>query len=95
MPPHRLSNFEIEKYYRNKLKLNGVCSRNHLPLIKDGAYVINLVESQSFGTHWIAVYVNCDNITLLIALELNIFWKKFKKLIVNNNITANIFGIKK
>ena len=51
MPPHRLSNFEIEKYCRNKLKLNGVCSRNHLPLIKDGAYVINLVEYQSFGTH--------------------------------------------
>ena len=51
MPPHRLSNFEIEKYCRSKLKLNGVCSRNHLPLIKDGAYVIDLVEYQSFGYH--------------------------------------------
>ena len=42
MPPHRLMNFEIQKYYQNKPKFNGVYSRNNLPKIKDGAYVINL-----------------------------------------------------
>ena len=76
MPPHLLSNFEIEKYCRSKLKLNGVCSRNHLPLIKDGAYVINLVEYQSFGYHWIAVYVNCDNITLFDSSGVEHFLKE-------------------
>ena len=41
MPPCSLTNFEIQKYYKNEPKLNGVYSRNNLPK-KDGAYVINL-----------------------------------------------------
>ena len=44
MPPHPLINFEIQKYYQNERKRNGVYSRNNLPKIKDGAYVINLDE---------------------------------------------------
>ena len=42
MLPHPLINFEIQKYFQNKPKFNGVYSRNDLPKIKDGAYVINL-----------------------------------------------------
>ena len=38
MLPHRLTNFETEKYYQNKPKLNGVSSRNNLLKIKDGEY---------------------------------------------------------
>ena len=58
MPLHSFTNFEIPKYYQNKSKFNGVYSRNNLPKIKDGAYVINLDEFKSIGTHWIALYVN-------------------------------------
>ena len=65
MPPHPLTNFEIQKYYENKSRFNGVYSRNNLPKkIKDGAYVINLDEF------------------ILIVLELNIFLKKLKRLLV-------------
>ena len=42
MSPHLLTNFEIQKYYQNKPKFNGVYSGNILPKIKDGVYVINL-----------------------------------------------------
>ena len=28
MPPHPLTNFEIQKYYKNEPKFNGVFSRN-------------------------------------------------------------------
>ena len=42
MPPHPLINFEIQKYYQNEPKRNGVYSKSNLPKIKDGAYVINL-----------------------------------------------------
>ena len=42
MTPHRLINFEIQKYYQNEPKLNGIYSRNNLSKIKDGTYVINL-----------------------------------------------------
>ena len=30
MPPHPLTNFEIQKYYQNELKFNGVYSRDNL-----------------------------------------------------------------
>ena len=37
MPPHPLTNFEIQKYYKNKPKFNGVYFRDNLPNeIKDG-----------------------------------------------------------
>ena len=51
MPPHPLTNFEMQEYYQNKPKFSGVYSRNNLPKIKDGAYVINLDKFKSMGTH--------------------------------------------
>ena len=38
-----LTNFEMQKY-QDKPKFNGVYLRNHLPKIKDGAYVVSLDE---------------------------------------------------
>ena len=61
MPPHPLTNFEIQKYYEDELKFNGVYWRNNLPKIKNGEYVINLDEYKSIGTHWIVLYVNGNN----------------------------------
>ena len=63
MLPHLLTNFEIQKYYQNKPEFNGVYSRDNLPKIKDGLYVVNFDEYESAGTQWIAVYVNGDNVT--------------------------------
>ena len=31
IPPHPLTNFEIQKYYKNEPRFNGVFSRNNLP----------------------------------------------------------------
>ena len=31
MRPHPLTNFEIQKYYQNEPRFNGVYSRNNLP----------------------------------------------------------------
>ena len=43
MPPHPLTNLEIQKYYQNERSFNGVYSRDNLPdKIKDGSYIINL-----------------------------------------------------
>ena len=45
MMPHPLTNFEIQKYYQNEPRFNGVYSRNNSPeKMKDGVYVINLAE---------------------------------------------------
>ena len=59
---HPFNNFEIQKYYENEPKFNVVYSRNNLSKIKDGAYIINLDEYESIGTHWIALYANAKNV---------------------------------
>ena len=42
IPLHPLSNFEIQKYYQNEPRFNGVYSTVYPDKIKNGAYVINL-----------------------------------------------------
>ena len=44
MPPHPLTSFEIQKYYQNETRFNGLYSRDNLQKIKYGAYIINLDE---------------------------------------------------
>ena len=61
MLPHPLTNFKIQKYQQNEPKFSGAYSRNNLPKVKDGAYVTNLDEFKSIGTHWIALYVSANN----------------------------------
>ena len=63
MPLHPLTNLQIQKYYQNEPRFNGVLSTNNLPeTIKDGAYVINLDESADVGTHWIPLFCNRNEI---------------------------------
>ena len=40
MLPHALTNFEIQKYYQNERKFNGVYTRNHLPQIKNSNEIL-------------------------------------------------------
>ena len=64
MPPHPLTNFEIQKYYKNETKLNDVYSRDNLPdKIKDGAYVTNLDEYSDIRTYCVALYVYNDDVS--------------------------------
>ena len=69
MPPHCLTNFEIQKCYQNEQRFNGVYSRDNLSdEIKNGAYVINLDEYSDTGTHWVALCV-LNNDVIVIVLE--------------------------
>ena len=58
LPAHPLTNFEIQEYYQNEPRFNGVFSRDNLPNNNNGAYVINLDEYHDIGTNWVALYVN-------------------------------------
>ena len=94
MPPHPLTNFEIQKYYKNQSKFNGVYSRDNLPnKIKDGAYVINLDEYSDIGTHWVALYVYNDDVTYFDSFGVEHIPKEIKIFIKNKNIKTNIFRI--
>ena len=94
MPPHPLTSLEIQKYYQNESKFNGVFSRDNIPnKIKDGAYVINLDEYSDIGTHWISLYVKNNDITYFDSFAVEHIPKEIKKFIDNKNIIANIFRI--
>ena len=94
MNSHPLTNFEIEAYYQNEPRFNGVYSRDNLPdKIKDGAYVINLDEYSNIGTHWIALYVNNKTITYFDSFGVEPIPKEIKKFINNKNIIANIYKV--
>ena len=80
---HTLTNFNIQKYYKNKPRFNGVFSKNNLPnKIKDGAYVINLDEYADVGTHELLYFVTEMKLFMLIVLVLNKFLKKLKNLLI-------------
>ena len=69
MPPHPLINLEIQKYYQNRPRFNGLYSRDNLPKIKDGVYVINLDEYSYIGTNWVALYVQNNDATYFDFLD--------------------------
>ena len=86
MPPHPLTNFEIQKYYQNEPRFNGVYS-------KDGAYIINLDEYSDIGTHWVALYVQNNDVTYFDSFGVEHIPKEIRTFISNKNIKTNIFRI--
>ena len=95
IPTHPLISFEIQAYYQNEPRFNGVYSRDNLPhKIKDGTYVINLLDEYSdIGTNWTALYVNTKTVIYFDSFGIENIPKDIKKFINNKNIIANIFRI--
>ena len=92
MPPHPLTNLEIQKYYRNEPKINAFFSSNNLPKkIKDGAYVINLDEYAEVGTHGIDLFCNRNEIVYFNSFGVEHVPEEIKEFVGNKNI--NIFGV--
>ena len=82
IPPHPLTNFEIQAYYQNEPRFNGVFSRDNLPnmIKKNGAYVVNL-------------YANNKTVTYFDSFGVQHIPKEIMKFIDNKNIITNIFRI--
>ena len=92
MPPHDLTNFEIQKYCQNEPRFNGVYSRDNLPKIKHGSYVINLDEYSDIGTHQVSLYVQKNNVTYFDSLGVEHISKEIKAFINRSlSIATNIF----
>ena len=81
--PYPLTNFEVQKYYQNEPRFNGVFSRDNLPKIKDGAYIINLIEYSDIGTHWVALHVNNTDTTCFDSFGVEHILKEIKTFINN------------
>ena len=105
LPPHTLTNFEIQEYYQNEPRFNGVFSRDNLPnnnnirpkglgsAVKNGAYVINLDEYHDIGTHWVALYVNNKTVTYFDSFRVEHIPKEIMKFIARKKIITNIYRI--
>ena len=57
--------------------------------------MINLDEYESVGTHWIALYVNDNNITYFDGFGVEHIPKEIKKFIENKNIIMIMERMKK
>ena len=93
MLPHPLTNFEIQKWYQNEPRFNRVYSRDKLPRIKGGAYIINLDEYSDVETHWIALYEQNNDFIYFDSFGVEHIPKEIKTFIGNKNIKTNIFRI--
>ena len=93
MLPHSLTNFQIQKYYQNEPRFNGVCARDNLPKIKDMAYVITFDEYPDIGTHWVALWVDNNDVTYFDSFGVEHIPKEIKTFINSKNIKIDIFRI--
>ena len=85
MPPHPLTNFEIQKNYQNEPGFNSAYSRDNLSKINDGACLINLDEYSDIGTHWVALWVN-DDVTYFDSFVVKHIPKEIKAFIYNKKL---------
>ena len=92
-----LTNFEIQKYNQNELRFNGVHSRDNLSdKIKNPPsfiIIINLDEYSDIGTHWVALYIQNNDVTYFDSFGVEHIPKEIKTFISNKNIKINIFRI--
>ena len=107
LPPHPLTNFEIQEYYQKEPRFNVVFSRDNLPNhnndynsnnnnnnnIRNGAYVINLDEYHDIGNHWVALYVNNKTATYFDSLGVEHIPREIMKFIAREKIITNIYRI--
>ena len=94
LPFYPLTNTEINEYYANEPRFNGVYSRDNLPkIIKKGAYVINLDEYENTVTHWTALFVKTNEVIYFDSFVIEHIPKEINKFIDNKKIKANIFRI--
>ena len=90
MPSHPLTSFEIQKYYEDEPRFNGVFSRNNLTTkIKHGAYVINLDEYADVGTHWIALFSNRNQIVCFESSGVEHVPEEITKIFGNKNTSTS------
>ena len=102
LPPHPLTSFEIQEYYQNEPRFNGVFSRDNMPnnnirpkglgsTVKNGAYVINLDEYHDIGTHWVALHVNNKTATYFDSFGVEHIPKEIMKFITRKKIITDIY----
>ena len=68
-------------------------SRNNLPKLQKGAYVINLYRSKNTGTHWVVIFVKSHEVIYFDSFVVEYIAKEIMKSMLNKIIKTNIFRI--
>ena len=96
MPPHPVTNFEIQKYYQNEPRVYDVYSRDNWRSsahIKDGTYLKNLDKYSDIRTYWVALYLQNNDVTYFDSSRVEYIPKEIRTFISNKNIKTNIFRV--
>ena len=68
-------------------------SRNNLPRIKHGTYVINLNDKKSKGTHWVSLFIDRNTAVYFDSFGIEYIPQEVLNKIKDKSITHNIFRI--
>ena len=89
-----MTNIELQKYYQNESRFNGVYSRDNFPKkVKDGAYVINLHEHADLSTHWNALYLSNNDVIYFDSFAVEHIPQEVIHFIGNKKIETSTYRI--
>ena len=74
-------------------RFNEVFSRDNLPRIKDGVYVINLDDKQSKGTHWVSEFIDRNSSVYFDSFGMEYISEEVLNKTKDKSFTHNIFRI--
>ena len=74
-------------------RFNDIFSRNNLPRIKGGAYVINLDDKNIKGTHWVSLFINKNKGVYFDSFGIEYIPQEVLSKIKDKSITHNILRI--
>ena len=83
-------------YFKDVKGFNGVFSRNNLPKLKNGAYVINLHHSENTLKQWVVIFVKSNEVIHFDSFGVEYIPKEIMKKtehssLGNKNIKTSIF----
>ena len=90
---HSLNRIDITNYLNYKPRFNEIFSRNNLPRLKDGAYVINIDGKQSKGTHWASLFIEKDTVVCCDSFGIEYIPQGVLNKTGDKSIAHNIFRI--
>ena len=91
VPLNPLNNIKITNYLHYEPRLNGLFSRNNLPRIKDGAFVINLDDTDSKGKHWVSLLIDKNTAVSFESFGIEYIALEVLNKIRDKSVTHNIF----
>ena len=84
---------EITNHFKYEPRFNGVSSRNKLPRIKDGAYVLNVDDKNSKETHSVSLFIHKNTAVYFDSFGIEYIPQEVLNKIKDKSITQNIFRI--